>query len=1020
MKLRLRILLCLAFMAFVVSANAQERKLSGIVKHKETGRTLPGVTVLVKGTNNGTITDNEGRYALDVSQDAKVLRFQFMGMKSVEKKIGDNNTINALMADTPIALDETVVIGYGSVKKSDLTGSVTSIKTEELEKIPVNSMDQRLQGQSAGVRLTQLSHQPGGATSIRVRGGNSIMAGNEPLYVIDGVPVSQNTSGLSWLSNPVQNGLSALNPADIESIEILKDASATAIYGARGANGVILISTKSGKAGEDKINFKTYSGFQQKASSIDVMNAVQYARLYDEAGLNANPNYTPEYPNPEELGEGTDWPSKIYRDAPMQNYELSFSGGNESTTYALTGGYYDRQGIIHGSDFKRYSFRANLTKELNDHLKIGNHLTVNATKSNTVGTDTPGGFFPGVVNTSLVISPVLDVYDENGEYTLTDPVADAWLNNPVAVTRERDAINRVKRLMGDAFAEYDIFDNLKFKTSIGVDFSEQIQDMYTPRTIYEGSWNDGQARFATNFYEMFNIENTLNYNNQFREHHKLNALLGFSYQETDNRSYIDVSTGFPNDILSYYGIANAEDMPNILTGFNSSSLISYFSRLNYNYKEKYLFTFTGRVDGSSKFGENNRFGFFPSAAFAWRAIQEEFVEQLDVFSNLKFRVSYGLSGNERIPNFNFIRTIASSVYYLGDSPATGFAPDQPGNNNLKWETTKQLDVGLDMGFFENRLTITTDYYYKKTVDLLYYSDLPWLTGFDSFLDNIGSLENEGVELEIHSENFVDSFRWSTDFNISTNRNKILDLNSKDLYVNNDTYKLKIGNWAVIREGEEMGSFYGWEADGIWQLDEAEQAAQYGAEPGDFKYVDQNNDGKLNDKDRKIVGQALPDFRWGLTNRLSYKNVSLDVFVQGVHGNEILNANRFELESGNGLSNASENMVNRWTPENPSDKYPRANRNADYLHMSDRYLEDGSYIRLKSVTLSYALPDNWLSRLNVDNASLYVTAKNLFTLTDYTGFDPEVGHFGQDNTRMGYDYGAYPSVRTYILGINLNL
>ncbi|MCF8231041.1 MAG: TonB-dependent receptor [Bacteroidales bacterium] len=1018
MKRRPKLILVIIFSALVANTFAQ-KTITGKVTNKATGNSLPGVTVLAKETNNGTITDEKGQYSLEVSDKVDTLRFTFMGMKPLEKKIGNKTTINARMEETKIALDEYVVVGYGSVKKSDLTGSVSSIKTEKLEKIPVNTMEQKLQGQSAGVRLTQLSHQPGGETSIRVRGGNSILAGNEPLYVIDGVPVSQNTAGLSSLSAPVQSGISGLNPNDIESIEILKDASATAIYGARGANGVVLITTKSGKAGEDKISFEAYTGFQQKASSIDVMNATQYAKLYDEAGANASENYTPEYPNPESLGEGTDWPGRIYRQAPMQNYELSISGGNETTRYALSGGYYDREGIIYGSDFQRYSFRANLEKDVSDRLKVGSHLSMSHTKSNVVGSDTQGGFFPGVVNTSLVISPTMDVYDEDGNYTITDPVAEGWYNNPVAVTRERDAVNKIKKLMGDAYAEYTLLDALTLKSSLGVDITQQVQDMYTPRFIYEGSWNNGQARYATNNYEMFNFENTLTYDKQINEQHKLNALLGFSYQETDNRAYINIATGFPNDILGYYGISNAEDMPKIRTGFNKSSLISYFARTNYNLKDKYLLTLTGRVDGSSKFGENNRFGFFPSAALAWRLSQEEFIEQLDVFSNLKFRMSYGLSGNERISNFQYIRTIASTTYYMGETPATGFAPDQPGNNNLKWETTQQLDIGFDMGFFNNRLTVTTDYYYKKTVDLLYYADLPWITGFNSVMDNIGSMENEGFELEIHSDNFVNDFKWSTDFNISTNRNQILDLKGNELYVNNDQYKLKIGNWAVIREGEEMGSFYGWEADGIWQLEEAEQAAAYDAEPGDFKYVDQNDDGKLNEKDRQIVGHALPDFRWGLTNTFSYRNFALDVFLQGVHGNDILNANRFELESGNGLTNASTDMLDRWTPENPSDTYPRANRNADFLHMSDRYLEDGSYIRLKSVTLSFSIPESWRAPLKIEKASLYVTAKNLLTITDYSGFDPEVGHFGQDNRRVGYDYGAYPSVRTYILGLKFN-
>ncbi|NQU32254.1 MAG: SusC/RagA family TonB-linked outer membrane protein, partial [Bacteroidetes bacterium] len=435
---------------------------------------------------------------------------------------------------------------------------------------------------------------------------------------------------------------------------------------------------------------------------------------------------------------------------------------------------------------------------------------------------------------------------------------------------------------------------------------------------------------------------------------------------------------------------------------------------------KYLFTATGRIDGSSKFGSNYRYGFFPSAAIAWRMIEEEFIKNMGVFTDLKLRVSYGRSGNDRFSNYAYISTISGTNYYFnGGYPATGFAPVTPGNANLKWEKTDQFDIGIDMGFVNSRIALTADYYIKNTTDMLYNSELPFTAGYTSYFKNIGSLKNSGFELNLRTTNLVNKFKWNTDFNISFNRNKIIDLGGQTLYINNDTYKLKIGSWSIIQEGEQLGSFYGLEADGIWQLNESDQAAVYGMEPGDFKYIDQNNDGKIDAADRKIIGHALPKLFWGMNNSFSYGNLSLDIFIQGQHGNQILNSNRFELESGNGLSNASTDMLNRWTPENPSNEYPRANRNADYLHMSDRYLEDGTYIRVKTISLSYNLPSKWMQSLKIDNARFYVTGENLFTYTKYTGFDPEVSRFGFDNTRMGYDYGGYPSAKSYILGVILN-
>ena len=1016
-KITVLIVLLLLFGSSIL---AQQRTITGTVTNVSDGTTIPGVTVLAIGTTIGSVTDIDGIYRIQIDKSVTKLQFTFIGMRTETIDIQSSNVINIRMEKSDIGLDEVVVIGYGSVKKKDLTGAVVLVDMDDLSDIPVSSFDKKMQGRVAGVQVTSLSGQPGGATSMKIRGSNSIMSGTEPLYVIDGV-LMEGQQNFSWIGSPSENGLSSINPNDIESINILKDASATAIYGARGANGVVIITTKRGKEGSDRITFKASYGIQEKSSSIDVMNAKQFATLYDEAGYNANPSgYMPLYPNPDSLGVGTDWQKEIYRNAPIQNYQLSFSGGDEKTQYSLSGNVFQQDGIIVGSDFTRYSLRFTFDRQLNKRLKVGTSVGYNHTINNTVPTDTPGGFFPGVVNSALTFNPVLPIYDEEGNYTLTDPNADAWLDNPVAVTRLVDAVSKIGRLIGNVYAEYEIIKNLRFKTSIATDLYNQTQDMYTPRTIYSGSFNDGQARFAYTRLQTILYENTFSYNTNIQGVHDISAFAGLTFQKNNSRSYINISTGFPNDILGYYGIENAENMPNIYASFSESAIVSYLGRVNYNFNKKYLFTVTGRVDGSSRFGSNYRYAFFPSAAFAWRLIEESFIWQTGIFSDLKLRLSYGMSGNDRFYDYAYISTISGTSYYFnGGYPASGFAPITPANANLRWEKTAQFDIGLDMGFFDSRIAITTDYYYKKTTDMLYNSELPFTTGYSSYFENIGSMKNSGFEFNIRTANLINRFKWNTDFNISFNDNRILDLGGKTLYINNYTYKLKIGTWSIITQGEQLGSFYGLQADGIWQLDEADQAAVYNAEPGDFKYIDQNDDGKIDNKDRKIIGHALPKFFWGLNNSFSYGNISLDIFIQGQHGNEILNSNRFELESGNGLSNASVNMLDRWTPENPSNKYPRANRNTDYLHMSDRYLEDGSYVRIKVITVSYNLPSKLMKALKISDARVFLTVENLFTFTNYSGFDPEVSRFAFDNTRIGYDYGGYPTARTYLAGIVVN-
>lgn len=1000
------------------------RTITGTVILEGETEGVPGISVIEKGTQNGTITNTEGEYSLTVSPDATHLVFSFVGMKTQEVAIDGRSVINVTMEEDIIGLEEVVAIGYGSIKKSDLTGSVGSVKVEEISKNPVTSLDQSLQGRIAGVQVVQTSAQPGGNTLFRVRGGSSIYSRGDPLYIIDGMQINA-SENLSFLSGPPLNALSSLNPNDIESIEILKDASATSIYGAKGANGVVLITTKRGMANTDRVRFETYYGMQEIARKIDVMDATQYAILYDEAGRNAaedqGKNYTPTFPDPESLGEGTDWQENIYRVAPTQNYQLSVSGGTEKTQYAISGNYFNQEGIIIGSDFRRFSFRTNLDHNVSERFKVGTNLTINRTDANIIGSSTQAGFFPGVVNTSLTMSPVLPIRDSTGQYTLRDPYADAWLDNPVAVTRDVTAKDNVTKLVGNVYGNYRIFEGLDLKVYLGLDQYRNNQDYYNPSYTYSGSFNDGQSRFLTGDQWVFLNENTLNYTKIFGDLHEINALAGFTYQRKDSRTFIDVVTGFPSDRLGHYGISEGQNMPNILTAFREEALVSYLSRVNYSYSSKYLATLTYRIDGSSKFGPNNKFSHFPSAAVAWRISSEPFMENIDFIYNMKLRTSLGTSGNDGIPNYRFIPTMTAVDYYFNNTgPLTGYVQERVGNDDLRWETTRQLDIGIDLALFNGRVSFVSDYYNKYTYDMLYFAEVPFTSGFSQALINVGSMVNRGFEFTANTVNFQGAFTWTSDFSISFNESEILDLNNNDAtYISDDTYKLKIGNWAVIDEGEELGSFYGLVSDGIWQLDEADEAAVYGVRPGDFKYVDLNDDDRIDAADRKIIGHAQPDFFWSLNNTVSWKGLELSFYFHGVHGNDILNSNRFELESGNGLSNSSIEMLNRWTPENPSDVYPRANRNADYLRMSDRYLEDGSYIRLQVVTLGYDLPAKIVRRTGLQGIKVYVSGKNLLTFTDYSGFDPEVGRFGTSNVRQGYDLGGYPSAKTYLIGLNID-
>jgi TonB-dependent starch-binding outer membrane protein SusC len=1003
----------------IVVAEIVDITISGTVTD-ENGEPLPGATISVLGTSIGTVSDIDGQYSITVPEGATVV-YSYIGYESKSIEVGTQNLINVTLVEDQSSLEEVVVVGYGTVKKSDLTGSVASVSSEEIKDMALTSLEQGLQGRAAGVQVTQASGEPGGMSTIRIRGGNSLQGGNEPLYVIDGFPIynggGTNRPGTGANLNP----LASINPSDIESMEILKDASATAIYGSRGANGVVLITTKGGQKGKDVISFESYYGIQEVRKKIDLMNANQLGELVNEAYV--NDGLAPVFTDAEisSFGEGTDWQDEIFRQAPIQNHQLSFSGGDEKTTYSISGNYFDQKGIIINSDFTRYSGRVNVNRSVNQNLNIGTHLTVNRSVNNTIRSSTDGGGGTGVVLGALMMSPIQSVYqdEENSQYTLINDRG-ILVPNPVATAREIQNELITTRLLGDLYAEYQITDNLSAKVSFGADVINSKGNYYVPSYIVQGTGEGGIGNVNAMMSTTWLNENTLSYNKQLPNNNSINAVVGITFQGHRTEFIEASSQGFVSDELRAYSLQSGSVYNQPVTNAPEWGLVSYLGRLNYNIKDKYLFTFTGRIDGSSRFGEGNKYGYFPSGAFAWRLSDEGFIQNLGIFDDLKLRTSFGITGNQEIGQYNALATMVSDTYTFNDNLVTGFRPNRVPNPMLQWEKTNQFDFGIDFGFFDNRLRLTTDYYHKITTDLLFSANIPWSSGFNSGLQNIGSVENRGVEISLGSDILTGEFVWTSNFNLAFNRNKILDLGEVDFFfAGGSSGHLKIDNVSRVEVGRPVGTFYGYVFDGIFQNEEeVTNSAQPNAQPGERRFRDLNEDGVITPEgDRTYLGNAQPKFFGGLTNNFNYKGFELNIFTQWSYGNDILNYNRFELEAPTGDQNIASYMTERWTPSNPSTIYPRASR-ARTVFFSDRQLEDGSYLRIKTLTLAYTFPN--LKSSKISGLRLYFTGQNFLTWTNYSGFDPEVSRYGATNLNLGEDYGVYPVSKSFILGCNFTL
>lgn len=967
----------------------QSKTIKGIVKSSEDKLPIPGVTILVKGTNKGTVTNINGAYSIEVSERDSVLMFSFIGMQTKEVSIKNKTVIDVVLEPLTQQLKEIVVVGYGSESKKLIGSSIGVIGENQIKNLPMSTIDGALQGKSAGVQVTQNSGTPGSSISVRVRGISSIGAGNEPLYVVDGIPVITGDYGQIGFSGQGVNALADINPADIESISILRDASAASIYGARASNGVVLISTKRGKAQKTKFKLKSYYGVQDVANPLKMLNSSQYMEYKNEQSINEGglPIYSAtDIGNPK---NNTDWLDQVLRKAPISNFELSAEGGSEKTKFYISGTSFNQKGTLIGTDYSKLSVRANIDNKVSKKLLIGTNFATSYSLNNRKEGDQS---LNSPLANAIALPSIYPVYNDDETYNEDGPFA-----NPVSIGNQHKNESRNYRNIGNVYAEYEIIEGLKFNSKWGVDYLNLKEHTYDPPTTRQGAKYKGLGLEST--AEVMNVvsNNTLNYIKTIKENHNINLLLGYSFEKYKRRSTFIRGQEFPNENLEY--IASAALITSGSVSALDRGLNSYFTQLKYNLKNKYLFAFTTRADGSTKFGENNRYGYFPSASFAWRISEEKFFKSFKSINELKMRISYGLTGNDGIPDFRSIGLYSAGANYINSA---GIYPSQLPNPDLKWESTSQLNLGFDVEFFESRIKFTADLYYKNTKDLLLDMPIPSSSGFNSITFNIGEMENKGVEFSLFTVNINKPIEWTTNFNFSLNRNKVLKLY-------NDQPIDNVGRGGNrIQVGEPLGIFYNWKSLGV------------DPSTGDIVFADINGDGVITTEDRTIIGDPNPDFIGGITNEFKYKNLTLSVFFQFSYGNDIFNGTRRYIEVLKGSDNQTIAILDRW--QNPGDitDIPRATISDPNLNdrMSSRFIEDGSYIRLKNIQLSYDFDLGKYLKNNYLKLQVYAAAQNLLTFTKYKGMDPEVNYAGQDNIRMGTDFFTYPQARVYMFGVNV--
>ncbi len=977
--------------------HGQSRTITGTVTDENGGDPLIGVTVLEDGTSSGTVTDVDGTYSLTVSGPEAVLNFSYVGYLRQQQPVGQRSVIDlALVADN-VALEEVVVVGYGKVRKSDLTGSVAQVSAEELSAYPVASATQALQGRAAGVQVQSTNGAPGSTPIVRIRGGTSINASSDPLYVVDGF--------VGGILPP---------PEEIASIEILKDASATAIYGSRGANGVVLVSTRRGQSGKARVTLNASYSLQNEIGRLDLLDADQYGDLIQEID-------SAYVQGPDRV----DWQDEIFRTGNIANVQLGFSGGSEQLDYYVSATAYDQTGIITNSDFQRFSLRSNLTFRLNEKLDLGVNLYGQKTNSQGVITQegSGGASSTGVVMGAYLFEPDYGIVNANGDFSISrtgDP-----FNNPVATATQRTNENVGDATQANLQGNWTIIEGLTATLSAGASTTNYRGGSYIPTTLQaadQGRGGTGSINAGRNL-NLLN-ENYLTYDRPLGATGNLNLVAGYSYQKERFESYRAESQSFITDAAGFYNLGGGSVPQQPASNLTETELVSWYGRVNYRLNDRYLLTFNARYDGSSTFSANNKYAFFPSAAVAWNLGREAFLVDANWLDNWKVRASYGVTGNRAIGAYQTLASFSTIAAIQNGQLVNAIRPTSVANNDLTWESTKQFNIGTDIDLLEGRLSLTFDYYDMRTEDLLFSVPLPEYSGFSSQLRNLGSTSNKGVEASVTVRSDFGDFSWDINLNASANRNRVEELpDDLDVFYSSSPGHLAgIGNTQVLREGEPVGSFLGFRYEGVYQEgDDFIPGSGFEQQAGGERFADIDGDGMLNNNDLTIIGDPNPDFIWGINNTFGYRNFDLNVFFQGSVGNDILSYTLLELGLLSGRTNATTESLNRWTPSNTNTDVPAANGGRSQK-ISSRYVYDGGYARLKNLALGYTLPASVLGAVRLSSLRIYLSAQNLLTITDYPGVDPETayrsGGSTNANRNVGLDYGSYPNVKSYTLGINV--
>lgn len=990
---RLRMMVCLIGMLLPMCMFAQQITVQGVVKD-QTGETVIGASVMEKGTTNGTITGIDGDFSLNMSPNGTLV-VSFVGYKTQEVQVKGQKQLQVVLSEDAEMLDEVVVIGYGTMKKSDLTGAVSSIGNKDIKDSPVSNLGQAIQGKISGVQIVDAG-KPGDNVSIKIRGLGSIN-NCDPLVVIDGVPTDL--------------GLSSLNMADVERLDVLKDASATAIYGSRGANGVVMITTKRGTEGKGKLAVSANYSFQNATNVPSLLNAAQYAELSNDMMVNSGRNPNPEWANPSELGAGTDWMDELLRTGVMQNYTVSYSGGNEKSHYYVSGGFLDQSGIVKSVNYRRFTFQSNSDAQVLKWLKFSNNITFSA------DTKKSGSYNIG---DALKALPIYPVKNEDGSWSGPDGNSEWYgsTRNPIGPTELNKSQTDGYNFLANLTAELTFTKWLKFKSTFGYDAKFWFIDNFTPKYNWKPTPTEETSRYKSDNKSFTYLwDNYFLFDHTFAEKHRVGLMAGMSAQWNTN-DYLNAQKNvFMFD--NVHEMDNGEEMYAIGGNETEWALLSYMARVNYSYEDRYLLTTTIRRDGSSRFGKKHRWGTFPSVSVAWRASQEKWFPKNDYINDLKVRAGYGVTGSQAsVGNYSYLASYNTSVYPFGISSGnqTALVSSTLANPYIHWEEVAQTNIGFDTSLFNSRVMFSFDAYLKETRDMLVKASIPITSGFEdttTTYTNAGKVRNQGIEMSLHTINLTGELGWETNLTATYNKNKIKDLNSDVPYYINQINNSYV---TMLAKDYPINVFYGYVTDGIFQ-NQSEvntHAVQPGAEPGDIRFRDLNNDGVINDSDRTVIGNPNPSWLFSMNNSLSYKGFELSVFLQGIAGNKIYNANNIDNTGMAAAYNQTIDVLERWQGEGTSNSMPRAvfgdpNQNT---RVSDRFVENGSYLRLKNITLSYTFPKQWLQKARIENARLSLSCENVATITGYSGFDPEVGINGIDQNR-------YPISRTFSVGLNFN-